>query len=193
MEIRTEPMTIENIQSLEQVLARNYKRLWKILMWSGIILGVTLFIPAQILSLFKRRVNSGNVTGQLFFELGPLNVLIYIIIPVLIIIVLVYIYVLHIPKIKKDIKHKVKEIGTIKVKEIKELSEQDKKDVLGTADYIIKFEQNPFKIDETYFLKSEQPELFQAEEYIVEVSEIAKFEFERKIIKTLPNNAYNGK
>ena len=80
MEIRTEPMTIENIQSLEQVLARNYKWLWKILMWSGIILGVTLFIPAQILSLFKRRVNSGNVTGQLFFELGPLNVLIYIII-----------------------------------------------------------------------------------------------------------------
>ena len=185
MEIRTETMTNENLKTLEQLLSRNFRWLRKIVMWAFIILGVTLFIPAEILSLFRRRVRSGNVSGQLFFELGPINVLIFIVIPVIIIIGLIYLYVLHIPKIKKDIKNKEKEIGVIKVKEIKELSERDKKDLMGTADHILKFEKNPFKIDETYFLKIKQPELFQVKAYEVEVSKFAKVEFDRKMI----NNA----
>lgn len=185
MEIRTEPMTNENLNTLEQLLSRNYRWLRKIIMWALIILGVTLFIPAEILSFFKRGVRSGSVSGQLFFELGPINVLLFIFIPAIIIIVLICLYILHIPKIKKDINNKEKEVGVIKVKEIKELSDRDKKDLMGTADYILKFEKNSFKIDETYFLKSKQPELFQVKAYIVEVSKYAKVEFERKMIENV--------
>ena len=184
MEIKTVAMTNENVKFLEEILERNIRWFWKIIMWASIILGITLFIPAEILSLFRRRLRNENVTGQLFFELGPTNVFLFLIIPAIIIITLIYLYVLHIPKIKKDIINKEKEIGIIKVKEIKELSERDKKDLMGTADHIIKFEKNPFKIDETYFLKMSRPELMSAKGYVVEVSKIAKVEFERKIIET---------
>ncbi len=182
MKIRTEKLDPIDLAIVKELKARNLRWLRKLSLYLSIILGVVLFIPAEILSLLKRRTRNRDISGQLFFELGPMNVVFFIIIPAIILLVLAYLYIFHIPKINKDLKSQEKEIGTVKVKEVTPLSDKDKKDLMGTADHIIKFEANPFKLSENYFLARTEPNWLNAKNFQVEVTKITKLELRRECL-----------
>ncbi len=110
----------------------------------------------EILKFFTRSGGRRNVSGILFQDLGLTTTLLFIILPIFLLLLVIYLYGAN--RVKQDIHLGIKEIGFIKVLKIEELDAQTKKDVLGTADHIIKFEKNSFVIQETYFLKSIQPQ-----------------------------------
>lgn len=165
METRSEKMNAEELQEVKELLAGSFYLFNR-------AIAVICIIIAILIVRFEEGVISIE-TDQLALWLTISAVILY----------LIYAPLLIIPDKKADLKYKIKKIGIVKVKEIKELSLQDKKDVLGTADYIIKFEPNPFKIEDTYFLSSREPELLNAKAYQVEVSKHAKIEFKREIIE----------
>ena len=183
MRIRTESMNNEDLTKMNQTLARSLRILKKIGLYLFGFSAVMLFIPLDILKFFAKRGARRNVSGIMFNDIGLQNTILFIILPIIILLIIIYFFGAN--KIKKDIKNQKKEIGTVKVKEIKELSERDKKDLMGTADHILKFEKNSFKIDETYFLKSKQPELMNAKAYLIEISKIAKVELNGKIVNNI--------
>lgn len=179
MEIRTVPMTTDDIVKINETLDRSSRILRKIAAYLFGFAAVMLLVPMEILKFFTRRGGKRDISGILYQELGLTNTFLFIILPICLLLLLIYLYGAH--RIKKDISLKMKDIGIIKVLRIEELDDQTKKDVLGTADHIIKFEKNPFDIKETYFLKTVNPELFDAKEYVVEVSKVAKIELKREL------------
>lgn len=181
METKTEPMSTEDLVKMNETLDRSLRILRKIAIYLFGVAAVILFVPMEILKFFTRRGGRRDVSGILFQDLGITNTVLFIILPICLLLLIIYLYGAN--RVKKDIILGIKEIGLIKVLKIEELDAQTKKDVLGTADHIIKFEKNSFDIRETYFLKNVQPELFDAREYVVEVSKIAKIELKRELVK----------
>jgi len=135
MEIKTEKITPEDLLALKNLLYINKQRQIKVTTFLFGLTACILFIPTPILSLLSRRAAPSGDTMFLFFDFGPMNVLLFMVIPLIIICVLVYFYILQIPNFKKDIETQEKEIGIVKVREIVELSERDKKE-LAARSYI---------------------------------------------------------
>jgi hypothetical protein len=179
MEISTEPMTTEDLVKINETLERSLRILRKMAAYLLGFAAVMLFVPMEILKFFTRRGGKRDISGVLYQELGLTNTFLFIVLPICVLLILVYFYGAH--RIKKDISLKMKDIGVIKVLKIEELDNQMKKALLGTADHIIKFEKNSFDIQETYFLKAAEPELFDAREYVVEVSKVARIELKREL------------
>ncbi len=180
MIIRSEKMTSEEVKIIEESLAGTSYLFNRIVLTVCIFIGLLFFLPTKASSFIK--LENSKISDLLSLDLDQMFSGLVIIFTV-IILYLFYRYILTIPQIKADFKYKTKDIGIIKVKEIKELSARDKEDLLGTADYIMKFEKNPFKITETYFLSYRQPELLDIKAYQVEVSKYAKLEFKREIVE----------
>src|SRR5687767_7038685 len=119
MEILTEEMTQKDIMKVEDALERSLDILKKIALYLFGISAVILFIPAEILKIFSRRRNRTDVSGMLFNDLGLVNTLLYIVLPICLLLVIIYFYGAH--RLKKDLKDNLKEIGFVKVASIKEL------------------------------------------------------------------------
>lgn len=181
MEVRTEPMNVIDLAIMNTTLGRSQRVLRKAALFFFGTSAFILFVPMEYSKYLTRRGGRKTISGMLFNEIGLTNTTLFIVLPICIILFFLYNY--GAKRVKADIDQKLKEIGRIKVVKIEELDERTKKDLMGTADHIIKFEKNPFKINENYFLKSAKPEMMTAKEYIVEVSKIAKVELRRELIK----------
>jgi ABC-type multidrug transport system fused ATPase/permease subunit len=180
MEITTQPMTDDDVFAMEGYLYKSRRTLKKAALYLFGLAAVILFIPAEILKFFSRRRAGSQISGMLFDDLGALNTLLFIVVPILLI--LFWIYRIGVHKLTMDLKNGMKETGIINVVSIEQLSEQTKKDLFGAADHLIKFEKNSFNIDQTYFLQRAQPELMHAKKYRVEVSAISKTELKRELV-----------
>lgn len=117
----------------------------------------------------------------LLIELGPLNVVYFLVIPLLIILVLCYIYLFRIPQLKNDIIEQEKIVGIVNVKEVKKLDKDLVKELMGLSDHKVVFHPNNFEEDEMLFLAQKNPEYFNLKGCKVEVSKNAKIRLKREV------------
>lgn len=144
------------------------------------VVSLFLFIPASILKLFVRKRVQGDFAGNLYSFLGIENTIYFILIPLILLFSLIYIT--RTQKIRNDLKQKIKKIGFVEVKEIVPLDNQTKKDLMYSADYLIKYEKNSFHLDEEFISSTKNPELLDLKGCKVEMSKFSGFEFSRERI-----------
>lgn len=178
MKIRTEKMTSSEIKVLKELLVEHQYLFGKITVTVCIILLFIFFMPAKISSFFNFE---NNMVSNLFrFKIDRL--FFYFIIAPSVILYLIYAYLLNISKIKADLKHQIKEIGIIRVKERMSLDEGFQEHNYGVHNSAIVFEKNSFKISSISFSSHKQPELYYANAFEFHVSKFAKIELRRKVI-----------
>ncbi|MBS7332188.1 MAG: hypothetical protein KIG88_01155 [Weeksellaceae bacterium] len=167
-------LLVDRLEEIEQ-------RFLKLVGVAALVLCIPLFIPISILSIFSRKARNMTFDSQfLFFELGPFNVLYFLVIPALIILGLCYYFLFRIPQLKKDIKEQEKLVGIIKVKEIKRLDEGLIKELMGSSDHKVVYHHNNYDEIDMLFLAQRNPEYFNLKGCKVEVSKNAKISLKRE-------------
>ena len=183
MEVKTEKMNVIDLTQLRSNLSTLKNNMSKAALYIYGFLAALLFIPLEILRWFsKTGRRASHLSGSLFNDIGAFNTLVFIVLPIASI--LIYLYLRWSTKIKKDLKEEIKEITTIRVKEIKRLSARDIKDFDGLLDHKALFESNPFGIKEEFFTIRNNPEMMNANSIQIERSKYAKIELKREIIKS---------
>ncbi len=182
MEI-TEKLSKEEVALLNDRLEIIKQRFLKLVGYAAVALCIPLFVPISILKFFSRKSRNMTFDSEfLFFELGPLNVLYFLVIPALIILALCYYFLFRIPQLKKDIKDQEKIIGTIQIKEVKKLEDGLIKELMGLSDHKVVFEKNNFDQIDMLFLAQRNLEYFDLKACKVEVYKNAKIELKRDFL-----------
>jgi hypothetical protein len=179
----TEKITTEELVLLSDRLEIINQRFFKLVGIAAIVLCIPLFVPISILRIFSRKTRNMTFDSEfLFLELGPLNVLYFLVIPALIILGLCYVFLFRIPQLRKDIKEQEKLVGIVNVKEIKKLDEGLIKELMGMSDHKVVFYPNNFDEDEMLFLAQRNPEYFNLKGCKVETSKNAKISLKRDFL-----------
>lgn len=182
MEPVTAKFTHEDYMALDALVDRNRRWTWKMVKYASLLLALPLFVPIQVLELFRRSARSENFESPfLFFELGPANVLLFIILPVAVIILLLYIFWLRVPQMKRDLRDENKIIVEVKVLEVNELQGREKKD-LWMFSHKIHFEPNSYGYNDEVFQSLEKPHFLTAKAFRIHLTEHAKAELKRETI-----------
>jgi hypothetical protein len=180
--IRTEKLTAEDIDALETLVARNIRWTQKIIKYACIVLAFPLFVPIEILSLFRSSgTKLDHESSFLYFELGPMNVLLYLLLPTAIIILLIYLLFLKVPAMKRDLRNQNKIVVDIKVMGIDELQGREKKD-LWMFTHKILFEPNDYGYTEQLFQSFQNPNYLNAGAFRLHLTENARAELKREVI-----------
>lgn len=179
---KTEKVTNEELNFLTDHLETLNERFLKFVGIIALVISVPLFVPISLLKFFSRKARNHTYNSEfLFIELGPMNVLYFLIIPAIVVIILCYIFLFRIPKLKKDIKEEQKLVGIVNVKEIKKLDDGLVKELMGSSDHKIVFHSNNFDEDEILFLSNVNPEYFNLKGCKIEVSKNAKILLKREV------------
>jgi len=182
MQQKIEKFTHEDYMALDGLADRNQRWTWKMVKYAALILGFTLFVPIQILGLFRRSARDMQHDSPfLFFELGPMNVLLFIILPVAALILALYIFWLKVPQMKRDLREENKIVIEIKVQKVSELQGQEKKD-LWMFTHKIFFEQNDHGYHDEVFQILEKPHFMTAKAFRIHLTTHAKAELKREAI-----------
>ena len=182
---KIEKLSEEEVKTLEKLYTKNYYKF----LFSSLL---TLFVSFLIYIIFNRvpvkylgRRGAGRGINETVTEnLGhaiPIGILLFF----AFIFILVLNNELKITKLKKDLKHRIKIIATLKVAEIENYADDKIKDLkeMGiTSTNLLIFKRNPFGIKNYPFNKFTNPEMVKAKEMNLEIAKFSKHEFKRNIV-----------
>lgn len=194
--MQIEKMSASDLEFLKSESNKSKQRFFKLFVTSLKyilpLLFLILIVPMEYLKLlkvFKRksvRTINNEITGSLLSNFNALELTLFVVIPIVICFLFLFYFYFFYAKlpIAKDRREQQKEIISIAVLRVSEISGRMRMNVPSNlnVDYYLWLENNKFKMKEYYFNSQVEPEFLNAKSIVIERTIHSKLELSKRVI-----------